>query len=59
MDGRGVAERALTQTREQLRLIVPRGEIERDVEPSFQVPERILVALDRLSRAGGEAGGNV
>jgi hypothetical protein len=54
-----VAERALTQTREQLRLIVPRGEIERDVEPSFQVPERILVALDRLSRAGGEAGGNV
>src|SRR5271166_5904878 len=59
MDGGRVAQRALSQAREQLRLVVPCGEIERRVERASQIREWIAFAFDRLGRARLEAGRQV
>jgi hypothetical protein len=59
MDGGRLAQRALSQAREQLRLVVPRGEVECRVEPAAQFCERVVVAGDRIRGAGLKAGGQV
>src|SRR5271166_4349660 len=56
MDCGGVVERALAEAGKQLRLVIPCGEVERRVERAPQTRERILIAVDRLGRAGFEAG---
>src|SRR5271165_6246726 len=59
MDSGRLAQRALSQAREQPRLIVPCGEVERRVECASQIREWIAFAFDRLGRTRLEAGGKV
>ena len=59
MNGRGMAERVLSQTGKHLQLVLPCGEVERGVESAPQLRKWILIAIDRFACAGGVAGGNV
>jgi hypothetical protein len=52
-----MTQRALSQARKQVRLIFPRGEVERRIERASQIRELIVVAGDRIRGAGLKAGG--